>query len=197
MSRDIIKILANENEITLYCFVGEAIWKAQIDEQALSCSITLKMNPKATKEKAEEVLKNHQRYTLGKAIKIANKEKLYNSSLQNELNTFLDQRNWLVHKAMAENCHDKNWENEKEKLFRKIKSISDKAESIQREIEYDMINFCTSKGKDMSKILTLLKLQEQGVRIKREPSSPRAFIMRVSVCPTSSSALRMYDNHFL
>ncbi|HMV90409.1 MAG TPA: hypothetical protein PKA40_12265, partial [Cyclobacteriaceae bacterium] len=67
----------------------------------------------------------------------------------------------------AESHHDKNWENEKEELFGKIKSISDKAESIQHKIEYDMISFCSSKGKDMSKILELLKLQEQGVRVKK------------------------------
>ena len=49
---------------------------------------------------------------------------------------------------------------------RRRKSISNKAESIQREIEYDLIDFCSSKGKNMSKILVLLKLQEQGVRIQ-------------------------------
>jgi hypothetical protein len=168
MKENIVKIPANENEITLYCFVGEAIWKIQMVEQALSCSITLKMNPAATKELADKDLKQHQSYTLGTAVNIANREKLYESSIQDELYKFLDQRNWLVHKAMAESLHDKNWENEKEELLKKIKSISDKAESIKRIIEYDMINFCSSKGKDMSKILTLLILQEQGVRIKKE-----------------------------
>lgn len=166
MSENIIKIPANENEITLYCFIGEAIWKIQMVEQALSCSITLKMNPAATKEQADKVLKQHQSYTLGAAVNIASKEKLYDSSLQDELYTFLDQRNWLVHKAMAESHHDKNWEDEKKELFHKIKSISDKAESLQRQIEYDMIDFCSSKGKDMSRTLELLKLQEEGVRIK-------------------------------
>lgn len=166
MSENIIKIPANENEITLYCFIGEAIWKIQMVEQALSCSITLKMNPAATKEQADKVLKQHQSYTLGTAVNIASKEKLFDSSLQNELYTFLDQRNWLVHKAMAESHHDKNWEDKKKELFHKIKSISDKAESLQRQIEYDMIDFCSSKGKDMSRTLALLKLQEEGVRIK-------------------------------
>jgi len=168
MEEKIIKIPANDNEITLYCYVGEAIWKIQAVEQALSCSITLKMNPAATKEQADKVLKQHQSYPLGRAVNIARNEKLYESSLQDELYKFLDQRNWLVHKAMAESHHDKNWENEKEDLFKKIKSISDKAESIKRKIEYDMINFCSSKGKDMSKILSLLQLQEQGIRIKEE-----------------------------
>ncbi|MCB9052703.1 MAG: hypothetical protein H6556_24970 [Lewinellaceae bacterium] len=166
MKRNIKKIPANQDEITLYCFVGEALWKIQIVEQALSHSITLKMNPAVTKERAGEFLKQHQSYTLGKAIKAAIKEKLYDSSLQDELNAFLDQRNWLVHKAMPESKHGLNWEDKKEELFQKIKSISDRAESIQREIEYDMINFCSSMGKDMSKILALLKLQEEGVRIK-------------------------------
>ena len=168
MSENIIKIPASQDEITLYCYVGEAVWKIQIVEQALSFSITLKMNPTATKEHADDFLKQHQSYTLGKAIKVAIKEKLYDSSLQDELNAFLVQRNWLVHKVMAESQHGLNWENKKEELFQKIKFVSDRAESIQREIEYDMLNFCSSKGKDMPKLRSLLKLQEQGVRIKRE-----------------------------
>jgi uncharacterized protein YutE (UPF0331/DUF86 family) len=161
MERIIKKIPANQDEITLYCFVGEALWKIQIVEQALSHSITLKMNSAATKERADEFLKKYQSYTLGTAIKIATKEKLYDLSLQDELNAFLGLRNWLVHKAMAESHHGLNWVSKKEQLFQKIKSISDKAESIQREIQYDMISFCSSKGKDMSKILALLKLQEE------------------------------------
>ena len=159
------KIPANQDEITLYCFMGEALWKIQVVEQALSHSITLKMNPAETKEKADEFLKQNQSYTLGKAIKVAAKESLYSLPLQEELNKFLEQRNWLVHKAMSESQHSLNT-NQKEALFKKIKSISDEAESIQHEIEYDMISFCSSKGKDMSRILALLKLQEQGVRIQ-------------------------------
>lgn len=160
-----IRIPANEDEITLYCFVGEALWKIQIVEQALSHSITLKLNPAETKERADEFLKHHQSYTLGKAIKVAMKDKLYSLSLQEELSAFLEQRNWLIHKAMPESQHGLNWVDKKEELFKKIKSISDKAENIHREIEYDMISFCASMGRDMSKTIALLKLQEQGVRI--------------------------------
>lgn len=160
-----VKIPANVDEVTLYCFVGEALWKIQIVEQALSHSITLKINSAETKERADEFLEQQQRYTLGKAIKIATTKKLYSSSLQEELNAFLDQRNWLVHNAMPESQHGLNWEDKKEDLFNKIKSISDKAESIHREIEIDMLDFCCSKSKDMPKIRELIKLQEQGVRI--------------------------------
>lgn len=167
MKENVIKIPANNNEINLYCFLGEAILKTQIVEQALSYSITLKMNPQETKERADEFLKKYQSYTLDHAIKIATKERLYNLSLQDELNAFLQQRNWLVHKVICGNEEDLNAGNIKEELFHKIKTISDKAESIKCVIEYDLIDFCSSKGKDMSETLALLKLQEQGIRIRK------------------------------
>ncbi len=166
MKKDVIKIPANNNEINLYCFLGEALLKTQMVEQALSYSITLKMNPAETKERADEFLKQNQGYTLGHAIKIGIKEKLYNSLLQDELKDFLQQRNWLVHKVICGNEEDLNAGNVKEELFHKIKDISDKAENIQRVLEYDLIDFCSSKGKDMSETLALLKLQEQGTRIR-------------------------------
>ena len=167
MKENVIKIQANNNEINFYCFLGEALMKTQMVEQALSHSITLKMNPAETKERADEFLKQNQSYTLGQAIKIAIKEKLYNLSLQDELNAFLQQRNWLVHKVICGNEEDLNAGNIKEELFNKIKAISDKAESIQCVIEHDLIDFCSSLGKDMSETLALLKLQEQGIRIRK------------------------------
>jgi sulfur transfer complex TusBCD TusB component (DsrH family) len=167
MEENVIKIPANNNEINLCCFLGEAVLKTQMVEQALSHSITLKMNPEETKERADEFLKQNQSYTLGHAIKIGIKEKLYNLSLQDELNAFLQQRNWLVHNVICGNEEDLNARNIKEELLDKIKAISDKAVSIQRVIEYDLIDFCSSKGKDMSETLAFLELQEQGVRIRK------------------------------
>lgn len=167
MEKNVVKIKANNNEINLYCFLGEAVLKVQIVEQALSYSITLKMNPEETKERADECLKQYQSYTLGQAIKIAVKENLYNLSLQDELKAFLKQRNWLIHKVIIGNEEDFKAGNIRDELLNKIKDISDKAESIQRAIEYDLIDFCTSKGKDMSETQALLKLQEKGIRIRK------------------------------
>ena len=167
MNENKIRIPANTNEITLYCFLGEALLKIQMLEQALSHSITLKMNPDETKEKADKILKEHQRYTLGSAIKTALEKKLFNSVIQDDLNSFLEQRNWLVHRVIIGNEDNFNTGNIKEKLFQKIKSISNKAEDIQRVIEYDMIDFCSSKGKDMSNIKEALKLQDKGIRIRK------------------------------
>ena len=167
MKENKIRIPVNTNEITFYCFLGEALIKIQMLEQALSYSITIKMNPDETREKADEFLKKHQRYTLGQAIKTALEKKLFNSAIQDELNSFLEQRNWLVHSVLIGNEEDFNAGNIKEELFQKIKSITYNAEDIKRVIEYDMIDFCSSKGKDMSKIKELLLLQDQGIRVRK------------------------------
>lgn len=167
MPENKIRIPANNSEITLYCYLGEALIKIQMLEKALSHLITIKMNPDETKEKADEFLKKQQRYTLGTAIKTALENKLFNMTIQDELDSFLKQRNWLVHSVLIGNEEDFNAGNIKEALFQKIKSISDKAESIQRVIEYDMIDFCSSKGKDMTEIKELLLLQEKGIRVRK------------------------------
>lgn len=161
------RIPANNIEINLYCFLGEALLKIQMLEQALSHSVTIKMNPDETKEKADEFLKEQQRYTLGKAVNIAKEKRLFNSALQDELDSFFKQRNWLVHSVLIGNEENFNAGNIKEELFQKIKSISNKAEDIKRVIEYDMIDFCTSKGKDMSKIKEVLQLQDKGMRVRK------------------------------
>lgn len=166
MEAKTVRIPANQDEITLYTFLGETLCTIQYVELGLSHSITIKMNPTETKEKANEILKQHLSFTLGKAIKLAIKENLYCSTLQEELNDFLIQRNWLVHKSMFEIQRDLHTNDKKEELFKKIKSISDKAVSIHQEIENDLIEFCIAKGKDMSKIVALLNLQKQGVRVK-------------------------------
>ena len=67
---------------------------------------------------------------------------------------------------MGIEIHTDLYTNNKEELFKRIKSISDNAENIQHQIEYDMIDFCSAKGKDMSKITALLNLQKQGVRVQ-------------------------------
>lgn len=61
-------IPANDDEIKLSTYTGEALWKIQTVEQVLSCLITLKLNPDAKMEQADTFLKSLQSYTLGQAI---------------------------------------------------------------------------------------------------------------------------------
>lgn len=169
MSENIIKISANEDEINFYCYLGEALFKIQYVEQALLHSITLKLNPDESKKIADEFLDKRKKFTLGRAINESNKNNIYDSSLRERLNIFLDKRNWLAHGILQEIQHDFNNLSKRkaqyEELNKRIKLITNDAELIYHEIEYDMIKFCKSKGKDMSKLKALLELQDGGVRI--------------------------------
>lgn len=166
MKENFIKISANDDEINLYTSLGEALIKTQVVEQALSHSITLKMNPDETKERADQFLRQQQRYTLGQAIKIANEKKLYHLLLEEELNAFLKQRNWLVHKVICGSEEDFNAGIIRKKLLDKIHNITDKAEILHRKIEYDLLDFCSSKGQDMLMTRALLDLQDKGISVR-------------------------------
>lgn len=148
---------ASQDEIALYCYMGEALCMIQELEEALSHSITLKKYSTASREEADQALSKHRkRYTLGQAVQLSDKEKLYALSLQSDLNNFYQKRNWLVHKAMFE-CRDDLYTNsERDELFYRIKSIAVSAQKNQKAIELDMMNFCISKGRDMSKIFAVI-----------------------------------------
>jgi len=162
-------IPANEDEISLYTYTGEALWKIQAVEQALSFWITLKLNPNADIAQADAFLKGLQSYTLGKAISTAKQNKLFSKSFEKIIYPFLDERNWLIHKSLSEIQHELDYYNKRKEIIdnlcKRIKSISNTAQIIQREIEYDMIHFCESQNRDMSKIREILKLQESGKRV--------------------------------
>lgn len=129
-------------------------------EAALSHSITLKKHNAASKEKADDALiKHHESHTLGQAIKLAKEENLYSLSLQKDLSDFNRRRNWLIHKVIFETRDDPYLDPKKHDLFQRIKSIANDAQKIRHEIEMDMVNFCTSKGRDMSQVLAAIEVR--------------------------------------
>ena len=150
---------ASQNEVELYSYMGEAMCSIQHVEAALSCAITIKLTSEATREAADEFLSEHRGYTLGRAIKKSADEKIFVESLQNELNDFLQERNWLVHNAIFENKEYLHVETVIIKLFQRIKSISNKAQVLQHEIELEMLDFCKSKSRDMPNIRALVNEQ--------------------------------------
>jgi len=158
MKENIVFKPAGKDEVDLYCFMGEALCMIQELEEALSHSIILKKHYAMAKKQADDALNKHRNsYTLGKAVQLAERENLYPRPLQSALNDFYKERNWLVHKSMFESRDDIYSALSKDKLFQKIKSIADDAQKLQHEIELDMVNFCASKGRDMSKTLDVIK----------------------------------------
>ena len=143
---------ASQQEINLYCFVGEAVCAVQHVEDALSHSIVLKKTKPRLRSEADQLLEEHRSYTLGKAIKIAEQASLYPESLQQELREFLSERNWLIHKSIAQGRDEWDLNISREKLIFKIKAITTQAQKLLQLIEEDLIEFSEANGVDMSRV---------------------------------------------
>ena len=153
---------ANQEEMMLYARMGEAVCKIQILEQALSHSITVKLNPDVNESVANVFLSKQQSYTFGNVVKLAAKEGVYPGRLQKALEELLAERNWLIHHAMLDSQQG-NRIVVTEPIVQRIKSIADKSEKLQLVLEYDLIDFAQAKGRNMSKIIEFLK-REKGER---------------------------------
>ncbi len=142
---------ASQNEINLYWLIGEAVCMVQILEDALSTSITLKREIKkpgaSTLEEANKLREKYRSYTLGRAIKLIKKEKIFPKSLQEALENFVSERNWLIHKSI---------QNENEALSEsnkcRIKSTYETAWVLLESVEADLMQYSSSIGVDMSRV---------------------------------------------
>lgn len=151
---------ANQEEMLLYARMGEAICKIQILEQALSHCITVKLNPDVKESVANVFLSKQQSLTFGTVVKLAAKEGAYSDKLQKALEELLAERNWLVHKAMLDSQRG-NRIVVVESILQRIKSIADKAEKFQLILEWDLIEFAQSKGRNMSNVIEVM-IREKG-----------------------------------
>lgn len=146
----------SQQELTLYCFAGEALCAVQHVEEALSHSIAMKKNPWQRNE-ANALLEKHRTYTLGRAIAIAIKDKLYTEILQKSLDDFLSKRNWPIHKSIAQNRIEWDKNISQDNLLSSIKAITIEAHRLQRLIEEDLIQFAEAHGKDKSRVRDEIK----------------------------------------
>lgn len=136
-----------EQASTLFTLLGEAVWAIQHLEDALNTAIAIK-NPKATSRlEGYRIRDLNRKLPLGRAIEKAKKEETFEADLKNKLQKFLAERNWLIHKCMYESVDDMGMILDENKLFSRIKNIQLTALSLKKDIELDMLNFCSSKGR--------------------------------------------------
>lgn len=143
---------ASEKEVFLYCCLGEALCAVQILEDALSHSIVIKKKEPSQKKEADNLLNKQRFYTFGRAINVAKKETLLPESLMIELSDFLPERNWLIHESLIENKEEFQSDSFFNKLSKKTKDISLKANKLQIKIELDLIEYAENKGIDLSDV---------------------------------------------
>jgi hypothetical protein len=158
--------------LSLFYVVGEAVCAVQHMEDALSHSITLKKDAKfpfrIPKAEADRALERYRSLTLGRAVEIVKRERLYSTQLLQELQEFLNERNWLVHKSIAHGRDDWNLDRPGVDLFRRIKGISIQAQRIQLAIEEEMVNFSEANGVDMTQVRAEIKKQSLENRMLRD-----------------------------
>lgn len=158
---------ASQQELTLYCILGEAICAIQHLEDALSHSIAIKKSKTRKRSEGNKLLEEHRSYTLGRAIGIAEKAGLFPEPLQEQLKELLSERNWLVHKSIAHNRDDWDLNISREKLILRIKSITTQAHNLQQSIEGDLIEFAEANGVDMS--LVKAEIKKHYADVKPDP----------------------------
>ena len=143
---------ASEEEVALYCLVGEAVCYVQHLEDALSHTIALKHNTPSSKPEADERLEKYRKHTLGRAIGVLERESLCQDALLIELKDFLAERNWLVHKSIAPSRDE--WDNLESRpyLMERVKAVTTRAQKLLQAIESDLIEFAETNGKDMSRV---------------------------------------------
>lgn len=145
---------ASKEEVTLYCLVGEAVCAVQHVEDALSHSIVMKKTRPELKKEADNLLDKYRSYTLGKAIKIAKKECLFSELLLQALDDFLLERNWLIHKSIAQNRREWDLNASRDKVIARIKEITIHAHNLVGLITEEMMRFAEDNGVNMSRIRT-------------------------------------------
>ena len=143
---------ASQQVLSLYCLVGESVCAIQHVEDALSHSIVLKKTKPRLKTEAHQQLEKHRSVTLGHAVNIIEKANLYPESQLQELKEFLSERNWLIHKSIAQGRDEWDSDIPEEHLMLRIKAITSRAQKLLQFIEEDLIKFAELNGKDMSRV---------------------------------------------
>lgn len=158
---DFIATNKTRDVANFFYIIGEAVCMIQLLEDALNHSITLKSDVRSLKripkEDADRYLKKHQSQTLGNAIRFAKEEALYSDELQNDLTSFLKERNWLIHKCVPYHIDDLLEVSNRDRLFQRVKTICKRAQGFRHTIEMDLIEFSEAKGLEMSKARVAVK----------------------------------------
>ncbi len=143
---------ASEQEITLYCYIGESVSAIQHLEDCLNHSIVIKSERPKVREEADSLLLKYRTFTLGRAINFAEKHKLYSELLFKELRSLLSERNWLIHKSISQSRNDWDSNIVREELLLRIKTISNTSFTLMRKLEEDLITFSEVNSVDMSQV---------------------------------------------
>lgn len=136
----------------LYALIGEAVWHLQHVEDTLSVALAIKLDLKdaalgsISQDQADTILEKRRRPTLGVAVGLAREKTIFSQQLQRSLETFLDERNWLIHRLVYQNADDMNINSRREWLLARVGRLSTEARRMQSLIGDELMQFMNDKG---------------------------------------------------
>lgn len=134
----------------LYALIGEGIWHLQNVEDALHTYLTIKQNVKIRGSmppaQAEAILSKHRTNTLGTSLKISRDGQILGSSLQDRLDAFKEERDWLVHRSVHQCREDLYVDDKRFALMRRIQMFSEEAMTLQKLIAKELEDYVVAQG---------------------------------------------------
>lgn len=134
----------------LFTLIGQSIWYLQMMEDALHTTITVKRDvrtPGAIPEnEANSLLAQHRSKTLGHSLKISRQAQIFHPDLQKRLESFKEERDWLVHRSVNQNGDDLYLDEKRVDLIERITAFSEEARTLQKLIERELEDFVVSHG---------------------------------------------------
>ena len=130
-----------ENVTELYRSIGEVIWMLQHLEYAMThfnaLSILKKRREKGQKVGEKEgfaALEKQRKLTLGPLIKAAKSEQTLPLTLEAKFDSFLGERNWLIHRCVRDEYFSLENETAKQKLFERIATFTTDGIVLKKEV---------------------------------------------------------------
>lgn len=152
----------------LYALIGKAIWHLQHVEDALSTCITVKRDIKIRGAKpaaeAESILARHRSNTLGTSLRMAREASVLSRPLQERLEKFKEERDWLVHRSLHQNGEDLYEDERRYPLLDRIEAFSGEALMLQRLVAAELEEFVVSQGVNRQWIESYVAQQRKKLR---------------------------------
>jgi hypothetical protein len=132
---DAVKLPDPDAFVEVHMRLGIALWHCQLFEYALAHFVTLiiKLPPSRAEAEVRETLEKMQSRTLGSLISELRKANSTNSvsSFEQDVNRFLEDRNWLVHSSWQQHKGDLFEPKRVLPLLRRLDEIAERALALQ------------------------------------------------------------------
>ena len=145
----------NEDELAIfYHAIGAAVWHIQYLEDALVTYVVLKRHKRkpTTESDAYDRLEQERKGPLGAIYGRAKEEGIVPKEMEKRFSTFLNERNWLIHRSKTESSADLYNDDLRTKMINRIIAVQDESVNLKQFIFESMQAFVHAQGVDMASV---------------------------------------------